>query len=107
MARSKWNILDREFWHSARSLLIIIPVVIGLVWLSNYAQEICEETPDPPPPYGIPDDRSFYEDGEGYRSVTYDYDCYRGNYVSITYIRPSKCADFEMDSRYTSEGRCD
>jgi len=68
--------------------LIIISL---LIFFLTSCEKICPEVPDPP--YGKPDNISWYHDG-GYASVTYTYYCYNGKYRAITWTREFKCASW-------------
>ena len=43
-----------------------------------------EEESVPPPPYGTPDEKQIFEEGD-YLSVSYIYNCYNGKYRNVTY----------------------
>lgn len=68
--------------------------------------EDCNPGSKPGAPHGTPDDVSNYEGSDGYRSVTYTYNCHNGQYVSYTYVRSDACSDWQQDSKYTSDGIC-
>jgi len=61
----------------------------------------CDE-PDPKAPYGVPDETSVYNDGYGYRAITYTYYCKNSLYIAVTYSRPDACTKFKMDEFITS-----
>jgi hypothetical protein len=82
----------------------ILPLLLLAFCLSCESPITCDE-PDPKAPYGTPDDVSYYDSTDGYRSITYTYYCYTGKYVAVTYTRVDRCTKYEK-SEYVSSGIC-
>lgn len=87
-----------------RKLLVGLSVL--LLSCNNPSDSDCTAGSAPSAPHGTPDDQSTYSGSDGYRSVTYTYDCHNGKYISYTYVRMDNCSNYELDSTYESDGIC-
>jgi hypothetical protein len=82
----------------------LIFLALILLCTSCESSFLCNE-PDPKAPYGTPDDTSFFDGPDGYRSITYTYYCRSGQYVAVTYTRADACTKYEK-SEFVSSGIC-
>lgn len=81
-------------------------ILLSFVICVFVVSSCCNSGSEPGPPYGAADNVSRYDGGSGYKSVDYTYYCYRGKYVSVTYVRADECSDYVKDSEFTSDGIC-
>ena len=77
--------------------LIIIPIFL--------LGGCCNKDDEPNPPFGTPDDISHYSNN-AYKSVTYTYYCYNGEYRSISYVKADCHSSYRKGSDFRSDGIC-